>query len=76
MGPRLLVAVPDRDRAYVFPRSLETFRRFGAELVGRYEEAVYPCSLELFEVSAEGIRAIGTFAGGSEAAGTPGAPQR
>ena len=49
-GDRLLVAIPDRFTIYVFPRALSTHGEYGKRLAALYEDAVYPASLELFEV--------------------------
>ena len=63
-GDRLLVAIPDRFTIYVFPRALSTHGNYGKRLAAMYEDAVYPASLELFEVDPQGVRVVGSFSRG------------
>ncbi|CAN5498080.1 hypothetical protein BH23VER1_BH23VER1_23500 [soil metagenome] len=61
LGDRLLVAAPDRDTLYVFPRAMPTFREFGKSIASQFEDALYPASIELLEIDSNGLRAAGSF---------------
>jgi hypothetical protein len=60
-GPRLLVVVPNRFVAFVFPALAGNHRDFSPMVLEAYRATPFPVSLELFEISAAGIRAIGVF---------------
>ena len=65
-GDRLVVLVPDRFTVYVFPRSFSGFQEFGKRVVEEHRRAVYPSSIEAFEVNSEGVRGIGAFDTGDD----------
>jgi hypothetical protein len=60
-GPTVLVAVPNRFTVYVFPGLASEYKEYSPLVIGAFQDSAYPVSLEVFEVSAAGIRAIGTF---------------
>ena len=60
-GPKLLVAVPNRFTVYVFPALASNYQDYAALVIHAYHESAFPVSLEIFELSTEGLRAIGTF---------------
>ena len=60
-GPSLLVALPNRFTVYVFPELASEYKDYAPMVIRAYEESAYPVSLEVFEISQSGIRAIGTF---------------
>lgn len=61
LGPDLLVAIPNRYRVYVFPALAGDFAD-AAELVVRdYELSGYPVSKEVFRLTKDGLRAVGSF---------------
>lgn len=63
LGPDLLVAIPNRYRIYVYPALASRFQDT-AELVLRdYELSPYPVSKEVFRITPQGLRAVGTFEG-------------
>ena len=61
LGDVLLVAVPSRHRAFVFPRFGPDVSRFSGLVWGAYRESSYPVSVELFEWRKGTLRAIGCF---------------
>lgn len=63
-GDRLVVLMPDRFTLYIFPRSFADFQQHGKQVVRQHADSVYPCSVEAFEVTGEGVRCIGSFADG------------
>lgn len=60
-GAKLLVAVPNRYTVYVFPKLASSYRDYAPMILEAYHATAYPVSTEVFEVSADGLRAIGTF---------------
>ena len=60
-GPSVLVAVPNRYSVYVFPALASEYQDYAPLIIGAYQESAYPVSMEVFEISAAGIKAIGTF---------------
>lgn len=61
MGEVFLIAVPNRSRAFIFPRDGFDLSRY-AQLVWReYRETAYPVSMELFEWRRGVLRAAGVF---------------
>ena len=55
------VAVPNRYTVYVFPRLASEYKEYSPLVMGAYHDSAYPVSLEVFEISPGGIRAIGVF---------------
>jgi len=60
-GPTVLVALPNRFTVYVFPALASEYKDYSALVLHDYHSSAYPVSLEVFEISATGIRAIGVF---------------
>ncbi|RFC50642.1 MAG: hypothetical protein DVB22_001952 [Verrucomicrobia bacterium] len=65
-GDQLVVLAPDRFTLYIFPRNFSGFQEFGKRVIDEYQKSTWPCSLEAFEVSSEGVRGIGSFDDGSD----------
>lgn len=62
LGWPLLAVAPDRDFLYLWAaRHSEFVGRVGGVVVEEYSKAAYPISTEVYEVSDEGVRAIGEF---------------
>lgn len=60
-GPTVLVAIPNRYTVYVFPKLASDYKEYSPLVLGAFHDSAYPVSVEVFEVSPEGIRAIGEF---------------
>lgn len=60
-GAKLLVAIPNRFTVFVFPALASNYKDYAPMILDAYHETAYPVSTEIFEVRAEGLRAIGTF---------------
>jgi hypothetical protein len=60
-GPTLLVALPNRFTVYVFPALASRYKDYSSLVISAYQDSAYPVSLEVFEISAGGMRAIGAF---------------
>lgn len=61
IGDELVVLIPDRNSVFVFPKLAGGYGEFGETMIEWYDDAVYPVSLEVFEVSGKGVRVIGSF---------------
>jgi hypothetical protein len=60
-GPTILVAIPNRFTVFVFPGLASEYKDYAPMVIRAYHDSAYPVSLEVFEISAGGIRAIGIF---------------
>ena len=62
VGWPVLAVAPDRDFLYLWAEKHEDFvNRVGETVVKEYSNASFPLSTEVFEVTDDGIRAIGAF---------------
>ncbi len=61
LGPTVLVAVPNRYTAFVFPKLASNYETLAASVIAAYHATVYPVSLEVFEFGPGGIRAVGAY---------------
>jgi hypothetical protein len=61
LGPKVIVAIPNRFVAYVFPALASDYVDYAPLIHREYRETAAPVSLEVFEFSPEGVRAIGEF---------------
>ena len=62
-GRKILLAIPDTHTLYVFPRLASHYRDYGARVLAAYQKSESPVSREVFELSATGLRAVGTYEG-------------
>jgi hypothetical protein len=60
-GPKILVAIPNRFTVFIFPSEASQYQDYATEVMSAYYDSAYPVSLEVFEISSAGIRAIGTY---------------
>jgi hypothetical protein len=61
LGDTVLVVVPSRYVAYAFPALASSYRDYYPMVFEAYRESAWPVSVEVFEFSANGIRAVGVF---------------
>jgi hypothetical protein len=61
LGDSVLVVVPNRYTAFVFPQLATRYQEYFPLVFAAYGETAYPVSVEVFEFSAKGIRAVGVF---------------
>jgi hypothetical protein len=62
IGWPLMAVVPDRDFLYLWAAQHTDFvQRVGGVVVREYSQASYPISTEVYEITEQGIRAIGEF---------------
>jgi hypothetical protein len=60
-GDTLLVAVPNRYTVLVFPALASNYKDFASLVLQAYHDSAYPVSTEVFQVTADGIKAIGEY---------------
>lgn len=60
-GPELILLAPNRRMLLVFPKLASRFEEFATDAEIAYHNSPYPVSLEVFELDAEGLRAVGIF---------------
>lgn len=66
LGDRLVALMPDRNTVYLFSRNFGEFQAFGQKIINDHAESVYPCSIEAFEISRDGVKCLGGFDDGAE----------
>jgi hypothetical protein len=59
-GPELLVAIPARNKIYIFPKLANRIAGLSGAIRDDYLISPMPVSTELFELSKSGLRAVGT----------------
>ncbi len=57
----MLVVVPSRYTAFVFPELATHYQEYYPMVFEAFRETAWPVSVEVFQFSANGIRAIGVF---------------
>jgi hypothetical protein len=60
-GPELIVAVPTRNKIYVFPKLANRLPDMTQNIRDDYLISAMPVSTELLEISKKGIKAIGNI---------------
>jgi len=60
-GSKLLVAIPDRHTIFLFPKLASRYPNYASRMLAIYRKSECPVSREVFELSADGLRAIGTY---------------
>jgi hypothetical protein len=61
LGTKMLILAPSRFRIYIFPRASSDFQQWGKRILREYDEATYPATYEVLELSKDSIRCIGSF---------------
>jgi hypothetical protein len=60
-GPELIVAIPARNKIYVFPKLANELSKMAETMREDYLISPMPVSTEIFELSKKGLRAIGNY---------------
>jgi len=60
-GRKMLLALPDRHTVFLFPRLASRYQEYAGRVLAVYRQSECPVSREVFELSAEGLRAIGAY---------------
>ena len=61
LGDTVLVVVPNRFTAYVFPRLASDYLEYSPMVFRAYRDTAWPVSVEVFEVSTDGWLCIGAY---------------
>ena len=61
LGDKVLVVVPNRFTAYVFPALASNYQDYYPMVLDAYGATAWPISVEVFEISAQGMRAVGVY---------------
>ncbi len=61
LGPKLIVVVPNRFTAYVFPHLVSSYRDYAPGVFADYRATAHPVSVEVFELSEGGLKATGAY---------------
>jgi hypothetical protein len=61
LGDTVLVVVPNRFTAFVFPKLASRYAEYSPMVFRAYRDTSWPVSVEVFEVSGEGWRCIGAY---------------
>jgi hypothetical protein len=61
LGEKVLVVVPNRFAAFVFPRIASDYQSYFPMVVRAYRDSAHPVSVEVFEVSKAGWKCVGAY---------------
>jgi len=61
LGEKVLLVVPNRFTAYVFPALASNYEEYWPMVFEAYRQTAWPVSVEVFEVSVDGFRAAGIY---------------
>ncbi len=61
LGEKVVVVVPNRSVAYIFPRLASEWPAYAPMALRAYRETAHPVSVEVFEVGPEGWRCLGAY---------------
>jgi hypothetical protein len=61
LGEKVLVVVPNRHTAFVFPHIASDYQSYYPMVFRAYHDSAHPISVEVFEVSKTGWRCVGVY---------------
>jgi hypothetical protein len=61
LGPDILVVVPNKNTAFVFPKLASAYREYAAMVQQAYRDTSHPVSMEVLEITDRGMQAIGVY---------------
>ena len=61
LGEKVLVVIPNRSTAYVFPALASNYQDYAPMIFEAYRATAFPVSTEVFELSRDGMKAVGAF---------------
>jgi hypothetical protein len=61
LGPDILVVMPNKNTAFVFPKLASTYQEYAPMVQQAYRESDHKVSMEVFEITARGMQAIGVY---------------
>ncbi len=60
-GSTVLVAIPNRQTVFVFPKLASAYMDYAPMVLEAYRDAANPVSTEVFEIGPKGMRAVGIY---------------
>lgn len=61
LGPKIILAIPNRYTVYIFPALASHYQDYASMVGEAYRATSYPVSMEAYELSEKGLRAIGLY---------------
>ena len=61
LGPKLIIAIPNRYTLYIFPALASHFQDYSPMIYDAYHATSYPVSMEAYELSSQGLKSIGIY---------------
>ena len=61
LGEKVLIVIPNRTTAYLFPALASNYQDYAPMIFTAYRATAFPVSTEVFELSPDGIKAVGAF---------------
>lgn len=61
LGDKVLLVVPNRFQAFVFPQLASNYQDYSPMIFEAFRATAWPISVEVFEVSKDGFRAVGLY---------------
>ena len=61
LGDKLIVAIPNRNTLFLFPALTTDYRHYADIVLAAYNNSSQPVSVEAFELTKTGLRAIGIY---------------
>jgi len=61
LGPKVIVAIPNRYTIYVFPVLASHYQDYAPMISEAYRATSYPVSMEAYELSEQGLKAVGLY---------------
>ena len=61
LGEKVLLVVPNRFTAYVFPALASNYQDYYPMVLDAFSSTAWPISVEVFEVSTQGLRTVGVY---------------
>jgi hypothetical protein len=62
LGEKVLIVVPNRYTAYLFPRLATDYLDYAPMIFRAYRDTAYPVSVEVFEIGPDGWHCLGAYA--------------
>lgn len=61
LGEKVLIVIPNRTTAYIFPALASNYQDYAPMIFEAYRATSFPVSREVFELSPDGLKAVGAF---------------
>ena len=61
LGEKVFIVIPNRTTTYVFPALSSNYQDYAPMIFAAYRATPFPVSREVFELSPDGLKAVGSF---------------